>query len=272
MELGEKIRQARQEKGLSQRQLCGDRLTRNMLSLIENGSARPSMDTLQYFARRLEKPVSWFLEEPFTLSPDDTVMQAARSQFAAGEYRQVTRTLEDYRGAEGQTHGEKFLLEALSLMEQARGAIREDKLIYARSLLEKAAPAGEQTPYFTPACHREWVLLMAQAAPEEADRWEKELPEDSRELMLRAKAALDRGEYGRSACLLDALDSRDAQWYCMRGRVAMAQKEYEVARTYFQKAEEAFPQLCAQALETCCRELEDYKMAYYYACKLRQME
>ena len=35
MELGQRIKQARLEAGLSQRQLCGQRLTRNMLSLIE---------------------------------------------------------------------------------------------------------------------------------------------------------------------------------------------------------------------------------------------
>ena len=47
MTLGEKIRQARLDAHLSQRELCGDVITRNMLSQIENGSARPSMDTLQ---------------------------------------------------------------------------------------------------------------------------------------------------------------------------------------------------------------------------------
>ena len=35
MELGEKLKQARLETGLSQRQLCGEEITRNMLSLIE---------------------------------------------------------------------------------------------------------------------------------------------------------------------------------------------------------------------------------------------
>ena len=35
MTLGEKIRQARLEAGLSQRQLCGGEVTRNMLSQIE---------------------------------------------------------------------------------------------------------------------------------------------------------------------------------------------------------------------------------------------
>jgi transcriptional regulator with XRE-family HTH domain len=68
MELGEKLRQARLEAGLSQRQLCGEEITRNMLSLIENGSAKPSMKTLQYLAARLGKAsaifwkkLPWFL-------------------------------------------------------------------------------------------------------------------------------------------------------------------------------------------------------------------
>ena len=39
--LGQRIRQARQEAGLSQRQLCGETITRNMLSQIESGKARP---------------------------------------------------------------------------------------------------------------------------------------------------------------------------------------------------------------------------------------
>ena len=68
MELGEKLRQARMEAGLSQRQLCGEEITRNMLSLIENGAAKPSMKTLQYLAARLEKSVSYFLEETAVLS------------------------------------------------------------------------------------------------------------------------------------------------------------------------------------------------------------
>lgn len=63
MELGQRIREARLEAGLSQRQLCGEEITRNMLSLIENGAAKPSMQTLVYLARQLNKPLSYFLEE-----------------------------------------------------------------------------------------------------------------------------------------------------------------------------------------------------------------
>lgn len=41
MSLGERLRQARLEAGLSQRQLCGERITRNMLSQLESGAASP---------------------------------------------------------------------------------------------------------------------------------------------------------------------------------------------------------------------------------------
>ena len=69
MEIGMRIKQARLEMGLSQRQLCGDVITRNMLSLIESGKAKPSMDTLSYLAEKLGKPMGYFLDGQMDHSP-----------------------------------------------------------------------------------------------------------------------------------------------------------------------------------------------------------
>lgn len=99
MELGEKLLQARLEAGLSQRQLCGDTITRNMLSQIEHGTAKPSMGTLKTLAARLEKPVSYFLDEE---AQDNTAVA-----------------------------------EALSLLEKAETAIGQKKYIFAGELLGK---------------------------------------------------------------------------------------------------------------------------------------
>lgn len=63
MTMGEKIRRSRIAAGLSQRQLCDGIVTRNMLSQIENGSANPSLPTLQALAQRLGQSVQYFLEE-----------------------------------------------------------------------------------------------------------------------------------------------------------------------------------------------------------------
>ena len=41
--IGEKIKALRISKRMTQSELAGDQITRNMLSLIENGSALPSL-------------------------------------------------------------------------------------------------------------------------------------------------------------------------------------------------------------------------------------
>ena len=84
MELGEKLKQARLESGLSQRQLCGDTITRNMLSLIENGAARPSMDTLTVLAARLGKPVESCIFVDDNIGAISTAKQAG--MLAVGVY------------------------------------------------------------------------------------------------------------------------------------------------------------------------------------------
>ena len=160
MTLGEKIKQARLEVGLSQRQLCGERITRNMLSQIENGSARPSMDTLIYLAQQLGRPVSWFLEEAATPSPNAQTLE---------------KTLRAYR----------------------------------------------------------------------------------------------QGDYDKAAAAWGEDFQKDAMYYYLQARCAQGQGDFSLAAEYYRQAEALFPKECAAALESCYRELEDYKMAYHYACKQR---
>ena len=96
MDLGEKLLKARQEAGLSQRQLCAEVITRNMLSQIEHGTARPSMETLRYLAARLEKPISYFLEEDLDAAPLETLRQLKKAEeaLAQGKHRYARQLLE----------------------------------------------------------------------------------------------------------------------------------------------------------------------------------
>lgn len=96
MELGEKILQVRKEAGLSQRQLCGEVITRNMLSQIEHGAAKPSMDTLKYLASRLGKPVSYFLEEDLDTATLEATgkLRQAQNALAEGKHRYAAQLLE----------------------------------------------------------------------------------------------------------------------------------------------------------------------------------
>ena len=137
MELGEKIRQARLEAGLSQRQLCGDTITRNMLSQIESGKAGPSMATLQFLAGRLGKPVGYFLEEDAALSPNIALMQAARQAYVEHGYDRVLQILEDYRQPDELFDPEYMYLIALAALEQGARLLETGDALQAVPLLEQ---------------------------------------------------------------------------------------------------------------------------------------
>ena len=95
------------------------------------------------------------------------------------------------------------------------------------------------------------------------------LPELDGELLLRAQAALDSGDAQRCARLLDAAESRDQKWHFLRGEAHLALEEYAPAAECFLRAEES--RKVYARLEQCYRELEDYKQAYFYACKQREV-
>ena len=258
MDLGEKLRQARLAAGLSQRQLCGQEITRNMLSQIESSKARPSMSTLQYLASRLEKPISYFLEEEMAVSPNQAVMETARQAYQAKAFQTALDALSRYREPDALLDGEKSLLEMLCLTELGRQVLSQGKLPYARQLLEKAGTL--QCPYWTLALERERLILLAQAGAD------VQIPADDRILLLQAQQALHAGNSQQAAHYLDAAANRDAGWHLLRGRCAMAAGDYGAAAALLHQAEQDLPEETAPLLEQCYRELEDYKMAYHYAC------
>lgn len=61
--IGERIRKARTEAGLSQAQLGTPHFTRAYVSAIELGKVRPAMKSLEFLADKLGKPTSYFLED-----------------------------------------------------------------------------------------------------------------------------------------------------------------------------------------------------------------
>ena len=137
MEFGEKLKQARLEAGLSQRQLCGDVITRNMLSQIESGKARPSMATLQYLAGQLGKPVGYFLEEDTAISPNISLMEQARQAYEARHYQQVLQLLQDYRQPDALFDQEYGYLMALAGLELAAVAMERGDALQAVPILEQ---------------------------------------------------------------------------------------------------------------------------------------
>ena len=89
--LGDKIRLLRLQRGITQKDLAGEKITRNMLSLIESGSASPSVSTLLYISERLETPVGYF----FSNTAEDearffkmSVIEQLKAAFEAKRYHE----------------------------------------------------------------------------------------------------------------------------------------------------------------------------------------
>ncbi|OGO77530.1 MAG: hypothetical protein A2Y23_07630 [Clostridiales bacterium GWB2_37_7] len=61
--IGQKIKEARKEKKMTQEELADSNISRSLISLIENGLSYPSMQTLEYLSTKLDKHISYFLVE-----------------------------------------------------------------------------------------------------------------------------------------------------------------------------------------------------------------
>jgi|GEM_PF-1455352 len=82
--LGPKIRQIREQLGLSQKQLAGEDMTRSYISLIEKGRAVPSQRMLKIISRRLNTPMEFFLGGSASTDSDigEAVLDKAKSYYA----------------------------------------------------------------------------------------------------------------------------------------------------------------------------------------------
>lgn len=267
-DLGQRLRQARLDAGLSQRQLCGDVITRNMLSQIENGTARPSTDTLQYLAGRLGKSVSWFLEDAPLESANTAVMDAARAAFRREDFEAVRDAFSNFQAPDPVFSREKALLEYIALLELAKKALEENRRLYALDLLAEARDAGLASGGERLG-ERQRLLLLAQASPSNLAGICRELPSLDGELKIRAMAAMESGDFSRAAALLEAMEEKNApQWQLLRGKTALEQGDPAGAAAFLHPVEDTFPE-ALPLLERCFRETQDFRRAYEYACKQR---
>lgn len=265
MTLGEKIRQARMEAELTQRQLCGEEITRNMLSQIEHDTAKPSMKTLTFLARQLGKPVSFFLEEEAVTSPNQPRMERARAAFDAGKPEAVLEALADYRSPDGVYDRERQLMEILARLTLAQQALDQGRAPYARELLEQAGVLGQSAAYYTGEMENRRLRLLAQVPGTRV-----QLPDMDADLLIHAGAAVTDGDWERARSLLEAVREKNhPRWNLLRGEIFWQERSYIAAKACYHAAEKRYPRETAHRLEQCYRELGDFKRAYEYACKQR---
>ena len=102
MKIGEKIKAIRKEKGITQSALAGNRITRNMLSSIERGTANPSLETMEYIAARLDTPLAYFFSagDDLFFFEKEKFIARIRNAFAAKSYKHCIELCERLSGCD----------------------------------------------------------------------------------------------------------------------------------------------------------------------------
>lgn len=261
MELGEKLKAARLEAGLSQRQLCGDIITRNMLSQIENGTAKPSYHTLQALCTRLGKPLRYFWED----GPSENLSLLHQATQATA--KEALELLKAYIAPDPMLDAWYAYLSGKCYLTLAREAASQGRKEDGRFCLTQATKYGNQSKEFSMAYETEITLLWYDLEPQNIAAIAETLPDNTRQQLLRAKAALEQGN--RQQCLhhLHAADQQTEEILLLTADVLIQEKSYTQAIDTLLKMEH-IPGTYNR-LELCYRELGNFERAYYYACKQR---
>lgn len=132
--LGKKIKNMRKIRKLTQSALTGNKVTRNMLSRIENGAANPSLDTLEYLANGLGVSVSYLLSDDDDLAFYEKKEQISKI-YRAYEAKNYTACIKMIDSLSAKDNELNYIL-AISYLELAKNMVERGSLISALNYLE----------------------------------------------------------------------------------------------------------------------------------------
>lgn len=270
MTLGEKIKSERQRLGLSQAQLAGDKITRNMISAIESDKANPSISTLSYLAERLSVSLSYLFAET-----GDALIQRryaligdAKNDFKAARYKECIEKILNI----GFVDDELAYMLAISYFKLGKSAVLLGEVSKAKRCFLEFRKYADMTVYDTSVQKSLTVMYSALASNIQSPLLDFDIKafEDGlrlgfdfefyRYLMqdfdykytnitfarhLEAKNAIKERKYNTAISLLNSIENvKNSNSY----------NAYLVLGVY-------------NDLENCYKQLLDYENAYRYATK-----
>ena len=275
MNLGEKIKAARLERHMTQKDVVGDYITRNMLSKIENGSATPSVKTLEYLAGALGLPAGYFMNDSNGDELTPGSVASARNHFRDGEYEGCVQVLEGL-DMEGGYKDEAMLLLARAKISLSKKAMIDGRYEEAIRLAKEALRHNEDSVYYSAAFRTEALLLVARCTMELQGDFQKAMDDYQAAYqdqglgefyrITMAEYYIDKGDLENARKEMDSIELKDNQF---DQAAKQLEKAEQLARTtgsnYFMSSLYAM-------LEQCYREMDDFKKAYHYASMQLQIK
>ena len=287
MTLGQKLRQTRLKAGLTQSQVAGDRITRNMLSQLENDLATPSVKTLEYLASVLGVSVGWLMTDE-TSDLELEIIGNARRMLQERQFAACLALMERQKAAKTE---EELLILAVAAAEVAEALLQEEQFAAAKQRAEQAIAWNECGIYRQTSISLRSKAVLVWCAQRQGDAADAVAAYRAQYLqaadavdyhLLMARYQLEQ-EHIQAAereiwSIAELPEHKRAEYLILRGRIACKKEQYENAILYLQQAEEcgALPRLLKRELwrtmELCCKETEDYQQAYQYASKQLELQ
>jgi len=280
LHIGDRIKQLRLSKLMTQSDLAGTQITRNMLSSIEHGTALPSLPTAIYLAGRLNVPVGYLLaeEESEFFYRKMTGMPNIRRAFAERDYAGCLSLLDSL--GDGQDD-ELSLLRAECEYGLARDAFEKGRLRLAVAALDRAYKATDNTVYELgwlreriAVCHRYLSSLSGTLVSDVLDAEEIENACALGDFWVEYIMALDALENGHPEAAATYTERHAGTMYAARlsALLQMQQEDYVGAQAALEsllaRDELTFGVLLYEVfgdLEYCYRKNDDYKRAYEFS-------
>ena len=159
MSFGEKVRYFRQKRNMTQKELAGDFITRNMLSRIETGDASPSLATIEYLTERLGLPKGFLLCDTMDVASYERqeFLSDAKALLSEEQYEACIARIEE---SELSRDDELGFIRLAALFRLGVKHYREARYREARDLFARLCEAPENF-YFSGAELRAAKLYIA---------------------------------------------------------------------------------------------------------------
>ena len=275
MTVGEKLKARRLALGYTQSRVAGERMTRNMVSLIENGVSEPSLSTLMYLAEQLEVSAAYFLhEEPSSFLFDkEKHIGEIRRAYGEKRFEFVLKEIEKI----GQTDDELAYLGAQAAAELGHSFLRRGSLESATKHFERARKYIANTLYDTSLIEAKLLLWSAIAKNIQSPR----LNFEQEEYEGRIAALTDAEFYSYFLANAEHDYQTPVLSLHMKARGLIRSRAYRDAISLLQDAEalakegdayNAYVMLGVYSdLELCYKECGDFESAYRYSTRRLSM-
>lgn len=281
MDIGKKVKTLRVEKLMTQSELAGGEITRNMLSQIENGIALPSISTVMYLAKRLGVSAGFLLAD----DNDDFIyrktgiMKNIRKALTDKSF-EICRDLCIYEFDEYDDEV-RFIL-AQCCINMAKENICAGKLRHACANIDEAMLHTEQTLYDTSGIkNRAFVMLKflrtLSSTLDSVEIYEdvtarKYTVETFECPLCKYVTGLENIFECNLNCFDDSVEEEKLYASHIRAKLYMAEGDYASALEQLRRIMDSsyviptvFIYLAGTDLEICCRETGDFRGAYEYS-------